>query len=465
MDQDKGRISFHGAAGTVTGSRTLVEGSGTQVLVDAGLFQGLKELRLRNWDLSSFDVRGLEAIILTHAHIDHSGFLPRLVREGFRGPVYATEATAELADILLRDSAHLQEEEAEYANQKGYSRHKPALPLYALADVEATMRRFEVVEFHRWHSIGRSARFRFAMAGHIVGSGTVEIEIGPAREPRRILFSGDLGRYDAPLVTDPEPPPPCDVLVIESTYGDRRHPRESMEVELQGLVQEVVKTEGILLVPCFAVGRAQQLIYVLRQLMAKGLAPEVAIHVDSPMAVKATTIYRRYAEEPGLEKVGMKPCGSPPIYGRGVHMHCSREESIRLNSLDGPRIILAGSGMLTGGRVLHHLRRLAQDARNIVALAGFQAAGTRGRRLRDGEKVVRVHGRDIPVLARIVELSGFSAHADCDELLRWVEHLPAPSRTFVTHGEQQAAAALAERLTRERNHHCTIPRHLESFEL
>lgn len=454
-------LSFHGAAGTVTGSRFLLEAFGRQLLVDAGLFQGLKELRQRNWEAPRFDPGALGAVVLTHAHIDHSGWLPRLERLGFRGAVHCTPATAELVRLLLRDSAAIQEEDAEYANKKGYSKHRPALPLYTVADAEAVCRRLRTVDYGEWFEPSRGVRCRYHQAGHIVGSAQVECHVDEGRGVKRLLFSGDVGRYDAPLVPDPAPPPACDLLVVESTYGDRLHSKLGPGDALAGVLKRAVERRGTVLIPSFAVGRAQQLIVVLRALMKSGEAPEMAIHLDSPMAIEATEIYRRHAEEDGLEAVAFGKA-SGPLFGRGVYLHSTRDESLRLNALAGPRVILSSSGMLAGGRVLHHLRRLLPDPANAIVLAGYQAEGTRGRLLQNGARTLRMHGQDLPVLARVEGVPGMSGHADADELVRWLRGMPAPpAQTCVVHGEPDAARAFAQRLNGELAFPAKVVGHLE----
>jgi metallo-beta-lactamase family protein len=446
-------ITFHGGAGTVTGSKHLIEHGGTSALIDCGLFQGRKELRLRNWEAPGFDPRTVGAVLLTHAHIDHSGYLPRLVKDGFAGPVYATPATADLVDLLLRDSAMIQEEDAAYANRKGFSKHSPALPLYTVADAERAIAKIEVVTFDEWASLGPGVRFRFVPTGHILGSGLVELQLedGP-----RIVFSGDIGRYDAPLVPDPTPPPPCDALVIESTYGDRKHPETSIQEQLRDLLTAARSTGGTVLIPSFAVGRAQQLLVLLNEVMQNDPTLALPIHLDSPMAVDTTKIYGRYPEESGLEELDLRS-GSSRTYGPNVYLHRTRDESMRLNELTGPRVIVSSSGMLTGGRVLHHLRRLLPESRNRIVLAGYQAPGTRGWRLQRGERHLRMHGRDVPVRAGLASISGLSAHADQDQLVRWVRDLTPPRLTVVVHGEVEAAATLARRLSDELGFECKVP--------
>jgi len=459
------RLGFHGAAGTVTGSRFLVATEKLTVLIDCGLFQGHKELRLRNWDRPGFDPREVDAVVLTHAHIDHSGYLPRLVRDGFRGKVHATTATTEIAGLLLPDSAHIQEEDAAYANRKGFSKHHPALPLYTVQDAERALERFVRLEYGEWRDLGAHVRFRFVRAGHILGSGIVELHVG--KDPLRLVFSGDVGRYGAPLVPDPAPPPACDHLVVESTYGDRDHPETPVEDQLAEALRRVVSEEGTLLAASFAVARAQQLIYLLRKCMDADPRIDVPIHLDSPMAVDTTEIYRRHPEEKGIEDVTFRS-GDRPVYGRQVFLHRSVDDSKRLNGLKGPRVILSSSGMMTGGRILHHLRRCLPDPRSTVLLAGYQAPGTRGWRLAQGETSLRIHGQDVPVGARVVQISGLSAHADRDELLRWVRPLSEgtpPRTTFVTHGDPEAADALAVALRERFGFRCEVPRHGQTYEL
>jgi metallo-beta-lactamase family protein len=458
-------LCFQGAAGTVTGSRFLLEVGRAKVLIDCGMFQGVKALRERNWADPGFAPASVDAVLLTHAHIDHSGWLPRLASLGFRGPIHCTPATAELADLLLRDSAHIQEEDAEYANKKGFSRHRPALPLYTVKDAESAIRRLRRTPYGEWFDVVPKVRARLRPAGHILGSSLVDVEVADRSPPLRLLFSGDVGRYDAPLVPDPTPPGACDVLVVESTYGDRTHPPEGSGPKLVELLKQAAARGSTILIPAFAVGRAQQMIYLLRQAMESGAAPEMAIHLDSPMASDATAIYQRYAEEHGLESITLDR-GGKTLFGHGVYLHRTREESMRLNPLKGPRVILSSSGMLAGGRVLHHLRRLMPDPNNFVVLAGYQAEGTRGRLLRDGATKLRMHGEDVPVRATVTEIPGLSGHADADELLRWLKAAtPPPKRTFIVHGEPASAAALSDRLTKELAFHCTVPEHQQCFEL
>lgn len=450
------RLTFYGAARTVTGSRYLLEAGGARLLIDCGLFQGLKELRLKNWDKLPFDPASLDAVVLTHAHIDHTGYLPRLVRSGFRGPIIATPPTVELTELLLFDSARNQEEDAEYANRKGFSKHHPALPLYGSDDVPPVVRRLQGRERGEWFSPAGPIWLRYHDAGHLLGSSLIEVEVRQGSRPTRLVFSGDVGRYRAPLYHDPAPPPACDYLICESTYGDREHPPGDILDQVAALVVESVRRGGVMVVAAFAVGRAQQLIYILRVLMAQGRIPELSIYLDSPMAVNATNIYADFATEHDLSEAQLAGPQSA-FNGRNVHLVRTSAESKRLNQLPGPAVIISSSGMMTGGRILHHLRQRLPDERNTVVLGGFMAAGTRGRSLQDGVPTLRMHGQNIPVRAAIRSLSCLSGHAGRSELLRWLAPLPAPRQVFLTHGEVTSAEALAADLRTTRGWNVTVP--------
>ncbi len=442
-------LSFHGAAGTVTGSRHLLATGTTRVLIDAGLFQGLKELRERNWCRPSFDPAEVENLLLTHTHIDHAGYLPRLVRDGYGGPVHCTPATRELAGLLLMDAAKLQEEDADYANRKGFSKHAPALPLYTSADAEAALARLRSVDYDAWLDLGQGVRARFLNAGHILGSALVEVRVDQEGRTTRLVFSGDVGGYGMPLHPDPTPPPACDVLVIESTYGDRLHEKMPITDQMREPLRETFARGGVVLIPAFAVGRAQQVTLILGDLMRAGDLPEVPIHIDSPMAVDATRIYGEHLRDHNLD-AGLIEGGRSRLCPANVRFHRTVEESKQLNDLPGPRVIISASGMLTGGRVLHHLCQRLPDERNLIMLVGYQAAGTRGRALLEGAPTLRMHGRDIPVKARVLVLHGLSGHADSDGLMRWLRSGGVtPPAVFVTHGEPPAAEALARRIGQE----------------
>ncbi len=463
------RLTFHGAAGTVTGSKYLLEAGGATVLIDCGLFQGLKKLRELNWAGTPFHAEGVDAVLLTHAHLDHTGYLPRVFKEGFDGYAYCTPATAKLAEIILLDSAKIQESDAKYANKKGFSKHKPALPLYTGKDVLTTVARFKEVERGKWRQIAGPIWARFHDAGHLLGSNMIEIEVREANQektqPTRILFSGDIGRYDGPLYHDPSPPPECDYLVCESTYGNRNHPDADLTEALGEVINRGIERGGVMLMASFAVGRAQQLIYLLQVLKCAGTIPDLPIYLDSPMSCNATDIYREYREDHDLSEGEL--CGDRPVLGGpSVHLCRSADESKALNHLQGPAIIISSSGMMTAGRIVHHLKKRLPDPKTTVILGGYMAVGTRGRRLEEGAKTLRMHGQDIVVNAAVEKVPGLSGHADRAGLLRWLEGLvEPPKQTFLTHGEPDAAAALADTLRKEKNWKVTVPGRDEWHEL
>jgi len=454
------RLRFLGAAGMVSGSRHLLETDRERVLVDCGLFQGEKRLRERNWERFPVPASSLDAVVLTHGHIDHSGWLPRLVREGFKGPIFMTPATADLLGLLLYDSAKCQEEDAQYANRKGYSRHRPALPLYDERDVDRTLRLVKDVPRGEWFTPAPAVRCRYHEAGHMLGSSFVETEV----ESQRVVFSGDVGRYDAPLYKDPAPPPPCDYLVCESTYGDRDHPPIRPLDDLEAATHEAIARGGMMLVASFAIGRCQQLVYLLRTLMAAGRIPEVPVWIDSPMAVDAMEVFRRHVAEHDFSEATMAGVAES-LASPFVHMAKTANESKAINAHRGPGIVIASSGMMNGGRILHHLAQRLPDPKTTVLVAGFQAAGTRGRSLIDGADILRIHGRDIPVRAAVRRVDALSGHADRREIGRWLANLPAPKRTFLVHGEPPAARGMAEFLGATLRFETTIPASGESFEL
>jgi len=435
-------LRFLGAAGTVTGSKYLLELGNARVLLECGLFQGQKELRLRNWAPPPFDPTALDAVVLSHAHIDHSGYLPLIVRRGYKGFVYCTSGTADLLQVLLRDSARLQEEDAERANRHGYSKHHPALPLYTLDDVEATLRQLQPRRYGEEFAVANGVRAVFRRAGHILGAATVELIVG-ARPPVHLVHSGDLGRPGRPILRDPEPVESADVLLVESTYGDRLHPSDT-EARLAAIVNDAVERQGALLVPSFAVGRTQELMWTLRRLEDEQRIPPLRVFVDSPMAIEATEIYCRHPEDHDLDMRLLMDQHRCPLCSRSYTLVRAAQDSKGLNRLTGPMIVIAGSGMATGGRILHHLKLRLPDPHTTVLLPGFQAAGTRGRSLQEGAPTVRIHGEDVPVKARIETMDAMSAHADRGEILAWLRGFRrAPRHTFVVHGEPASAAALA----------------------
>ncbi len=442
-------LEFLGATRTVTGSRFLVRTDQATVLVDAGLFQGTKRDRLANWEPFPVDPTTIDAVVVTHAHIDHSGWLPGLVRDGYQGPIFATRQTGELCAIILPDSAHIQEEQARFANERGFSKHHPALPLYTSDDAESALTLFHPVDFDTPVEVADGVTARFTPAGHILGSASVHLTLTEAAEPTgpgsaatstatstTLLISGDLGRGDHPLVPGPFTPPAADTVLVESTYGDSLHPAPDDEIAtLAEFVSRTARRGGTVLIPAFAVDRTEVLLTVLRELMAADRIPQLPVYVDSPMALRVLDIYR--AANPDVD---FDP-------GGGLHECPSVEDSKTLNELTAPAIIISASGMASGGRVLHHLARLLPNHRNSVVLCGFQAAGTRGRSLSDGARTLKMLGRYIPVRADVLTLRSMSVHADADGLTRWIAALPRTPRTvFVVHGEPDASDALAERL-------------------
>lgn len=450
-------LEFHGAAGTVTGSKYLVRAGNAQLLVDCGLFQGFKPLRLRNWAQPSFDPTTLSAVVLTHAHIDHSGYLPLLLKKGFHGRIYCSEATADLCRILLPDSARLAEEDAERANRVGYSKHHPALPLYTERDAEAALRHLVTVPFGQQFEPMPSLRASFARAGHILGASTVRLSDGRMT----LAFSGDLGRTHDSIMRPPEPMARADFLVVESTYGDRRHENNDPDADLAAVIVRTLKRGGTVVIPAFAVGRTQTLLFAIARLKAKKKIPtDTPVFLNSPMAEDATDIYRRHRAE---HRLNDKDCEA---MCRAAKIVNSVEESKNLNLSREPKIIIAGSGMATGGRVVHHIAAFGPHPENTIVFAGFQAGGTRGAAMLAGAKDVKIHGNYVPLRAEVVALGNLSAHADVDEIMQWLKGFEKPPRrTFVTHGEPAAADALRLRIQDELGWDAHVPDHLEKVDL
>jgi metallo-beta-lactamase family protein len=464
-------LSFWGGVGTVTGSKYLVESNGSRVLVDCGLFQGLRELRERNWEDPPFDPKHIDAVVITHAHVDHTAYLPRLVRLGFGGPVYCTKGTADLLKLLLPDSARLQEEEAEYRNRKALTRHEPALPLYTEEDARAAIKLIRTCpNTGEPTEVAPGMRAGFHIAGHILGSSLVLLELdgaGADGKGRRVLFSGDLGHYDQPIIRDPVAPPACDYMLVESTYGDRLHDPEDPKVALARVVNESAARGGPLLIPSFAVGRTQELLYHLRELEDEGRIPILPVRVDSPMAAAATQIYQRTKEEHDEEYEEVLEQHRHPLRTRSMLTASTREESKRLNEEKGARVIISASGMMTGGRVLHHARRVLPDERATVLFVGYQAAGTTGRKILEGSRYVRIMKEDVPVRCHVERIGGLSAHADWSEVLRWLEPLAQtpPRRVFTTHGEPESAKAMAAHIHERFGWRVDAPQYGEHVEL
>ena len=459
------KITFLGAAETVTGSKYLVEAAGKRLLVDCGLFEGSRELKQRNWERLPIDPASIDWLILTHAHIDHTGYLPRLVRDGYRGPIFSNSATQELCQYLLPDSAHLQEEDALYAGKKGYSRHKPALPLYTVEEAQTTLERFQPIPRADAFTISPQFKVQPYDAGHILGSSSLEMTITENGKSIVVVFSGDIGRYNTPILKNPQTPGRADYLLCESTYGDRVHPIDAKYDMLADAVTRTAKRGGAVVIPAFAVGRTQLLMYVLRQLEDWQRIPHLPVYVDSPMAINVTDLYVRHHEDHDISFTREED-GGDPLNMREVHMTLAVEDSKQINNVNTPCIIISASGMASGGRILHHLARRLPDSRNCVLITGYQAQGTRGRALLDHEPTVRIHGEDIPVRAEIVELSQFSAHGDRTELIRWLSGFSAPPKqTFLVHGELSVMQSFRATLDAQFHWPLTIPKYGETFEL
>ena len=504
------KITFYGGVGTVTGSKYLLESNNKRVLVDCGLFQGLRELREKNWEDLPFDVRELDAIIITHAHIDHTGFLPRIVKLGYQGEIITSRATADLMKILLPDSGRLQEEEADYRNRHDLTRHSPALPLYDEDDAKAALEMLRPVA-NDGHAVDVCEGFKasFMVAGHIMGASLVLVEMTGVRTPLsasppaakndveaasafgpadssmtdassdaeaasvrtgtsalRFLFSGDLGHYDQPIVKDPAPPPDCDYLMCESTYGNRLHGDDSSEEQMARIINEAAKRNGPILIPAFAVGRTQEVLYMIRELEEQKRIPILPVVVDSPMAAQATQVYNRWHEEHDREYASILAHKRHPLRTASMSTAATRDESKRLNNMHGPRIIISASGMLTGGRVLHHAIRILPDEDATIVFVGYQAAGTTGRRVVDGAHEVRIMKQTVPVRCHVERVEGFSAHADWQGVLRWLSGLHHPPKlVFTTHGEPEAAEAMAQHIRDKFGWKVEVPYYGETVEL
>jgi metallo-beta-lactamase family protein len=459
------RLKFFGAAKSVTGSKYLLEADDTTLLIDCGLFQGLKDLRQRNWDPLPTDIDKIDAVLLTHAHIDHSGYLPRLFRDGYRGPVHCTDPTTELLKIMLADSARLQEEEAEYARKKGYSRHNPPKPLYTVRDAQLVFPHLHSNPMNEWIRLNERISFRFHYAGHILGAAMIELRLQGSYQEKTILFSGDLGRYNHPTLFDPVTIPKADILLIESTYGDRVNQNEQVAAHFAEIVNETYNKGGILLIPAFSVGRTQTLIYHLTHLMDSGRIPKLPVYVDSPMAISVTDLYRKFKDYHKLENEELnEPVG---VFDHpNLHYCREREISKSLNRLENKAVIISASGMLTGGRILHHLYHRLPRASDTLLFVGFQPQGTRGRDIQEGEIAVKIFGLPVPVRCNVADIDGLSAHADQSELHRWLSGFTdKPKMTFIVHGEIESAEALYGYLTDEMKWQATIPDYLETYTL
>ncbi len=462
------KLTFLGAAGSVTGSKYLVEAAGKRLLVDCGLFQGLPDLKERNWNPLPVDPQTFDYAILTHAHLDHTGWLPVLVRSGFNKTIFANPATIELAELLLKDSGHLQEEDTANAVKNKWSKHESPQPLYTSDDVEPVLKLLRPMPRNGGFDISPVFHVESYDAGHILGSSSLELTINENGKKTVVVFSGDIGRYDQPILNDPTPPvtKQIDVLLCESTYGDREHPDGDPAVMLAEIVNRVVKRGGSIVIPAFAIGRTQTFMFHLKQLEDQQRVPVVPVYVDSPMALSATDLYLKHKEDHDLQFTRDEQNGGDPLNVKGFHLARTVQESKSINNVKTPCIIISASGMITGGRVLHHLAQRLSDARNAVILGGFQAEGTRGRALQDGAKTLNIHGQVVQVKAEIVEMGQFSAHAGKSELLRWLGALQTqPKQVYLTHGEPEAAQSLQKAIVEKFNWKACVARYLETVEL
>ena len=459
-------LTFLGATGTVTGSRFFLEVEDTRLLIDCGLYQGLKEYRLRNWEPFPVASDRVDRVLLTHAHLDHVGYLPRFCREGFSGAIHCTHATRDLAEIVLLDSAHIQEEDASWANKKSYSKHRPALPLYTVPDAERALSLFVPSHYGEDIFLTKSLRVKFKDAGHILGSSLVDIKTLSGGQTRRIAFSGDLGRPDRPILRDPTQLYEVDHLILESTYGNRLHASTPPEQELARVVNESVDRGGVLIIPASAVGRTQELLYGLRELEERNKIPALPVYVDSPMAIDATGVFEKRKGYYDLKAKVLELEGKRILQTKRIRFCRNRDESKMINAVARQAIVVSASGMVTGGRVLHHLEHRLPRPQDTVLFIGYQAEGTRGRTILEGKPTVKIHGQEIPIRARIEQISGFSAHADYHEVLAWLVGFNRPPRqTFIVHGEPEAAASLAGKIREKLGWEVTIPRFGETCTL
>lgn len=458
------RLQFLGATETVTGSKFNLIEDGHSWLIDCGLYQGLKDLRLRNWQPLQVDPKALDAVILTHAHIDHSGYLPLLVRNGFDKKILASEPTIELCKILLPDAGYIQEEDAKFAAKKGFSKHEHPMPLYTYADALYSLQYLNSIPDREWVKLSNNVRIMLRPAGHILGSRFINVSVTEKHHKFNIMFAGDIGSYDALISVDPGGVKSVNYLVLESTYGDRLHTEEDILKRFEDIIMKTVRRGGKVVVPAFAVGRTQEILYILKKLEDAGRLPDIPIYLNSPLAIDATAIYIKYASEHNFFENGSEPT-SAFHPSRLVYVH-DAEESKHLNALPGPAIIISSSGMMTGGRILHHLKAYLPDPNSTLVITGFQAAGTRGRSILDGAKAIKIHGLPVAVNAEVEFIESLSAHGDYGDILRWLKGFTlAPKTTFLVHGEPDSSFALKKRIEDELNWKVVVPKYLEKFEL
>ncbi len=460
------KISFHGAAGTVTGSRHLLELNSKRYLIDCGMFQGPKRNRIKNWEVFPVTPSSIDKVFLTHAHIDHAGYLPRLVKNGFAGDVHCTPPTKELCNILLKDSAHLQEEDAKFANKRGFSKHKPARALFNLDDAEASMKLFKPVDYGEEYALDDETRLMFHDAGHMLGSSFVGVQTEKEGRKRKILFSGDIGRSGRPLLHDPVQIYNVDYLVLESTYGNREHAKESPIEEMVRVIIESRDRGGVLLIPAFSVGRTQAILYVLRELEEQGKIPSMPVYVDSPMAINAVEVFERHVSSLDLDSKLAALDGKRIIKPSQLHLTRTRVKSKNINNIEKNAIIISASGMAVGGRILHHLFRRLPESQNTILIIGYQARGTRGRRILEGEKKIKIHGQMVDVNAKVESITGFSGHADYKEIMAWLMGFNRPpEKVFLVHGEPDAQKYMANEIKKNFKWDTVIPTQGDSFEI
>ena len=460
------KLTFYGATETVTGSRFLFEIWGHKFLIDCGMFQGKKENRLKNWETFPVSPKGIDRVFLTHAHIDHSGYLPRLHRDGFSGSIHSTHATRDLTEILLKDSAHIQTEDAHWANKKGFTKHQPALPLYRVKDAERVMTKFQPLYYGEDFYLADQLRVKFKDAGHILGSAFVEFKTRHGSESRKVLFSGDLGRPAAPILRDPVQVFNVDYLIVESTYGNRLHEQNSAKEDLARVINQSVKRGGILVIPAFAVGRTQTLLFDIRELEDQRKIPTLEIYVDSPMALNATDVFEKNKGDYDLEAKVLELNGKRILEPRKVTFARKRKQSKAIDEVKSNAIIISSSGMLVGGRILHHLVKRLSNPKNTLLFIGYQAEGTRGRAILEGQPTVKIHGQQVEIGAKVEMISGYSGHADYNEILAWLMGFNRPpEKTFLVHGEPESAAALADKIRSVLGWQVVIPKYGDSFEL
>lgn len=455
-------LQFLGATQTVTGSKFLLRTLHEEWLVDCGLFQGLKDLRLRNWAPLPIPASDIDGVLLTHAHIDHSGYIPLLTKNDFHGKIYASEPTVALCGILLPDCGYLQEEDARYASKQGFSKHAPALPLYTYSDAVRSLSYFEPLHNGDMHRLGKDLRVRFLRAGHLLGSRFVQITLEEHRHTT-CLFAGDIGRYNALITHPPLTVPEADYIILESTYGDHSHPREDVFARFAQIINDTVGRGGKVLIPAFAVGRTQEILYLLKVLQKRRMIPNVPVYLNTPLGIDATDIYVRYAHEHRISNGGSS---SQLFHCENLQLVHDESQSKLLNSIADPAIIVAGSGMLTGGRILHHLKVYGKDQKSTLVIVGYQAEGTRGRAILDGAKQIKVHGEDVSIRCKVEFIESLSAHGDKDDILRWLKGFNRPPRKiFLVHGEPESTEALAIQIRESLHWNVYIPQYLEEVPL